>query len=220
MSRYTIYPGTTLLLEPRYCGSIGWYGAMAAHEHCIVDYGARFDKRHKLTHRTTIADVNGRLDLTVPVSHTRRLDTEGDRHPLTWHDITLSSHGDWWNVHRVALESSYGRTPYFEFYIDRFLPVYRPDVVERMVTLENINRHIDREVRLLLDLPTEDAEVPTGEIIDMRNREPEPVAPIPYYQVRASRLGFIAGLSILDLLFNMGPEAKLYLYKAIRAYDK
>ena len=33
----------------------------------------------------------------------------------------------------------------------------------------------------------------------------------PYYQVRQGQLGFIGGLSILDLLFNLGPEALLYL---------
>ena len=33
----------------------------------------------------------------------------------------------------------------------------------------------------------------------------------PYRQVRGDKLGFIAGLSILDLVFNLGPEAQLYL---------
>ena len=33
----------------------------------------------------------------------------------------------------------------------------------------------------------------------------------PYYQVFQSRHGFIPDLSILDLLFNMGPEAILQL---------
>ncbi len=190
---------------------------MAVHEHCIVDYGARFDKRRKLTHRTTIADVNGRLDLTVPVSHIPRTADDGHR-PLTWHDISLSAHGDWWNVHRVALESAYGRTPYFEFYIDRFLPVYRPDVVERMVTLENVNRHIDREVRLLLDLSAEDSVTPAGDLIDLRRQEPSLSHCTPYYQVRASKLGFIPDLSILDLLFNMGPESCMWLRDNIKTY--
>ena len=33
----------------------------------------------------------------------------------------------------------------------------------------------------------------------------------PHYQVRAAGLGFIPGLSVLDLIFNLGPEAPLYL---------
>jgi len=217
VSRYTLHKGTTVLLEPRYCGSIGWYAAVAAHEHCIVDYGSRYDKRHKLTHRTTIADVNGPLNLTVPLSHPDSEVTAGSH--LTWSDMRLSRHGGWWNVHRVAMESAYGRTPFFEFYIDRFLPAWNPDVVERLGTLEALNRHIDHEIRLLLDLPA-DIDAPAGEIIDMRKFEPPAGNVSPYYQVRASKLGFIPGLSILDLLFNMGPESQLYLYKSLSHKNK
>lgn len=34
---------------------------------------------------------------------------------------------------------------------------------------------------------------------------------VPYYQVFAQRQGFLPNLSIVDLLFNMGPEARLVL---------
>ena len=37
----------------------------------------------------------------------------------------------------------------------------------------------------------------------------------PYYQVFSSKLGFIPDASILDLLFNMGPESQLVLYDRI-----
>lgn len=32
-----------------------------------------------------------------------------------------------------------------------------------------------------------------------------------YYQVREDKLGFLPHLSVVDLLFNLGPEALLYL---------
>ena len=40
-------------------------------------------------------------------------------------------------------------------------------------------------------------------------------SPQPYYQVFQERLGFLPNLSIIDLLFNMGPESLLVLQKSI-----
>ncbi|MDE6818510.1 MAG: WbqC family protein, partial [Muribaculaceae bacterium] len=44
-----------------------------------------------------------------------------------------------------------------------------------------------------------------------RPTEPAGCELAPYWQVRADRLGFIPGLSILDSIFNLGPEARLLL---------
>lgn len=215
----TLYRDTTVLLEPRYYGSIGWYAALAACEYAIVDYSSRFDKRRKLTHRTTIADVNGSLDLTVPISRPPTLQPD---EPLRWRDLRVSPHDQWWNIHRVTLESAYGRAPYFEFYIDRFLPALTPGVVDRFPTLRDLDTYIDTEICRILGLPAPSAGRPaTVDIIDLRRREPEPLcegkAWPPYYQVRSARHGFLPGLSILDLIFNMGPESPLYLRSLLTA---
>ena len=216
MTPYTLHPGTTVLLEPRYYGTIAWYAAAAAHEHSRVVYDVRYDKRRKLTHRATIADVNGPLDLTMPLTSAPRV--AGDtRRVLTWADMTLSPHGEWWNVHRVALESAYGRTPYFEYYIDRFRPALTPGVIDRFATLGDIDSYIDSRVRELLDLPPVLTGEPAGTVVDLTRSEPRlDAAAEPYYQLRAGRLGFISGLSILDLLFNLGPEACLWLRRQLQ----
>ena len=50
------------------------------------------------------------------------------------------------------------------------------------------------------------------EAIRPKHALPDPdFSPRPYYQVYAQRFGFQPNLSILDLLFNMGNEAVLYL---------
>ena len=43
---------------------------------------------------------------------------------------------------------------------------------------------------------------------------PTPSSIPPYYQVFAPRLGFLSDLSIVDLLFNLGPESLLYLTRS------
>ena len=54
----------------------------------------------------------------------------------------------------------------------------------------------------------------------IRPRHPEPDAtfrPAPYYQVFQTKFGFLPNLSIVDLLFNMGPESLLVLRQSIVA---
>lgn len=209
----TIHPGTTVLLEPRYYGPIEWYAAMAMYEHAVVDYSMRYDKRRKATHRTTIADVNGPLDMTMPLSRPEAL-APGE--PLRWGDMRVSPHDKWWDIQRVTLESAYGRTPFFEYYIDRFLPVLTDGVIDRFPTLRDIDSYIDATIRGILGLEiTPPAQPPEGSaaVVDLRRAAPAPTPGSikPYYQIRKDRLGFLGGLSILDLIFNMGPEAPLYL---------
>ena len=48
--------------------------------------------------------------------------------------------------------------------------------------------------------------------INPKHPQPDPdFEPKPYYQVYQQKHGFLANLSVLDLLFNMGPESIFYL---------
>lgn len=202
-----VYPDRILAVPSRYCGDINYYAAIAASSGSVVMNDARYDKRQKAVHRTVIADVNGPLRLTVPTAKPQSAST------AKWSDIKVSAHGNWTDVHRTALESAYGRTPYFEFYAPRFLPLL---VAEDQPVVE-LNSAIDAEIRRILMLPAPlDSSTQVTDIYDDGFRYPA----VEYYQVRADRLGFIPGLSVLDLLFNMGPESPLVLRKMIRQIIK
>lgn len=185
-----------LRLPSRFCPSAAYYRMVALHPEAttIVCAGERFDKRRKDAHRTVIADTRGRLELTVPVAKP---------YGRTWADTAVSRHGDWWAVMWTALESAYGRTPFFEFYADDFRPLILG--VEDYGTVGELNFRFDLAIRRALGLTSPvvySAEEATPQTV-------EPWEPQPYWQVRADRLGFIPGLSILDLIFNLGPETAL-----------
>lgn len=188
-----------VLLPPMLFPPVPYYAVMNHAESFAFNTALRYNKSDKGTHRFTIADTRGTLRLTVPVSHTD--DTR------TWKDVTVSDHGRWWETMPVALESAYGRTPFFEFYIDRILPVFSPDPI----SVIDLCAKADRIVRSILDIPDSAA----GSETDRRIYSPsffERNFILPkYWQVRHESLGFINGLSILDLIFNLGPEAQLYL---------
>lgn len=200
-----LYPDREAVMPLRYYGSISHYATMAAFGRAILGAGELYDKRRKAVHRCEIADTHGRIQLTVPVAKPHGIDR------ARWSDVRVSPHGAWWHVHRVTLESAYGRTPFFEFYIDRFMPFLTREVVDRYPTVADLDMAIDAEIRSILMI---DAEVCT----DRESAAPEYTAPIvsphdmePYWQVRDAVHGFMADLSVLDLIFNLGPEAPLYL---------
>ncbi|MDE6206494.1 MAG: WbqC family protein [Muribaculaceae bacterium] len=218
------YPsGSAVLLPPQLWGSVAFYATAAMYPAALIDTRMRFDKRLKSAHRYAIADTRGRLDLTVPVSH-----PAADA-PRDWEHTLVSPHGRWWEVHRTALESAYGRTPFFEFYIDRLAPLFSEDVCGRSVGA--LVTAADGTIRAILGLApaaqtvSESAltnhaltatDMPAGDTIaqihDLRRCDFTALpCPRRYWQVRGDVLGFIDRLSILDLIFNLGPEAPLYL---------
>lgn len=181
-----------LLLPCRFAPEPAYYRMMALHRGPVsICARERFDKRCKAAHRTVIADTRGPLELTVPIAKP---------YGRTWADIRISLHGNWWEVMRTALESAYGRTPYFEFYADDFLPlIANPD---NFTTVADLNARFDRAIRRAIGLT-----LPVGEAPDGAVAAPvTPWQPKPYWQVRAQKLGFIPGMSILDMVFNLGPE--------------
>lgn len=192
------------VFAPQYFGSIAYYAEIARHSHAVIDTALRYDKRFKSAHRCAIADTRGPLTLTVPVAK-----PAGAR---LWSQTRVSHHGQWWTTHLTTLESAYGRTPFFEFYIDRFKPWFEP--IDMSVT--EMDCGIDAVVRRALAIDTvvdyADAgaiDIPGG--LDFRAGGFPGISTVPYYQVRALKLGFLPGLSILDLIFNMGPESPLVL---------
>jgi hypothetical protein len=203
------------LLPIQYLGTTGYYAAMSAFHTVAIDYAVRYDKRYKTAHRFSIVDTRDELTLTVPVSH----DFSGitDRHP-TWADVRVSTHGSWWDVHRIALESAYGRTPFFEFYIDRFMTLMRKRTDADCESVVDLIRLGDKQLRRSLDIDTRiiapDQNLADGyKVIDLRRFDFSQLCNTTYYQLRADRLGFRHGLSALDLLFNVGTEAPLVLRK-------
>lgn len=190
-----------LVIPPSCFGSVDYYAAISAAGHVTVNTATRFDKRAKSTHRFAIADTRGRLELTVPVAKP---------YGPTWADVTVSDHGHWWTVLPVALASAYGRTPFFEFYIDRFAALFSEKSVG--LSVAGFCEAADRAVRAALGLTTDVTYAAAAALTPL-----PPVRPVTYWQLRADRFGFIPGLSVLDLLFNMGPESVLVLRRMTAA---
>ncbi len=205
-------PERVVVLPPQLFGSVGYYSMMARYARAVIFNDLRYDKRFKSVHRFDIADTHGVLTLTVPVSRPEGVFATGS---LRWSDVDVSAHGRWWELIPTALESAYGRTPFFEFYIDRLMPLFEPRPLDKPEKITDLCSSADAIVRSILGLETvvDHTLADDGAAIDDHRRDGLfPSTPgCRYWQVRADRLGFIPNLSILDLIFSLGPEAPLML---------
>ena len=198
-----------LLLSTTYFGPVQWYQKLNRYDHVLIEHHEHFQKQ-TYRNRCLIATAQGVQALTVPVS--------GD-------EALISDHGNWRHVHWQALQSAYGDSPFFEFYEDDVRPFFED---RRWRTLYEFNMDICLTMCRLLDIhphiqPTTTYIIPSGEdkrggLLDLRSSirpkhpaEDPDFQPQPYYQVFREKHGFLPNLSILDLLFNMGPEAIFYL---------
>ena len=185
-----------MLLPCCYLSPISHYSAFFHADEVRLEVCDHFTKQ-TLRNRCLIDSPSGALALTIPV-----IKEEG-KTPLR--DIRISEHGNWRHRHWVALESSYRQSPFFEYYADDFAPFYE----KKWTFLADFNEDLMSLIISLLDIQKPICRTSTYEG-DAFNQLPK-FTPKPYYQMFAQRHGFLPDLSIVDLLFNEGPEGVLWL---------
>jgi hypothetical protein len=159
--------------------------------------------------RANIYSPDGVLALTVPV-------VRGAKNHTKIKDVKISYDFDWQRLHWLSLQACYRRSAYFEYYEDEFVQFYEKKFPFLFDYNEQLLRFILKSIKLKVDLNytvTYEAEYPS--LIDLRNSmSPKKEANFnqkAYFQVFEERKGFQKNLSIVDLLFNQGPNAVNYL---------
>ena len=182
--------------------------------------------------RCIIASANGLEAISVPVVH------DGDifHTPIT--DIRVDYEDPWVKKAKRAIESAYSTSAYFEYYKDDVFAILDSGIPTLWdLNLAIINFFI-KKIRLgIRIIPTESFVIPaTGGMPlegsfqqgrydkDYRNViHPKKENTIledmnlkkPYFQVFAGKYGFQSDLSLMDLLFNEGPQSLLYLVPSL-----
>lgn len=205
----------TPLLSAFYFGSVEHYALIAAHPRSIIDVGEHYE-RQSYRSRTHIMGANGLDALQVHIA--RR---SGERMPM--HTVGLSYDEPWQARHLHAIRSAYGKTPWFIHYIDDIELLLRQKH-RRLIDLDLATMRLALEwLGLKSEVAIRERYVEIGEVAaqglqDLRRalhpKRPWPAhLPMPsrYTQVFGDRHGFAGRLSILDLVMNMGPEARQVL---------
>ena len=185
-----------------YLPSIEYVSLFLKTEDASIELFETYQKQSCRT-RTNVMTANGVQTLTIPV-----IKTNGN-HTLT-KDIEISYKESWQQIHLRCLESAYRKSAYFDYYFPYFEKIYK----QKFNTLVELNDFCLKTILKILKAKkdysfTTDFERFTDEN-DYRvslSKGTNKIEMKPYYQVFADRHGFIPNLSIVDLLFNEGPNS-------------
>ena len=197
------------LFTTAYFPSISYMARFLAEDEPFVEI---WETYHKQTYRNRcrVMTANGVESLSVPV-----VKVNGN-HTMT-KDMAISPIEPWQHIHSRCLESAYKAAPYFDHYYDYLRPVFEGRF-DRLVDLNDAALKavlrmlkVNKEIVHTTDYVRE-AENDLREAFSPKHQVDARLFPT-YYQVFSAKYPFAADLSVLDLIFNEGPEAMGYLSK-------
>jgi WbqC-like protein family len=190
-----------------YFPPIAWFAALAAGPDAVLEQWSHYRKQ-QYTNRCLILGANKVQVLSIPVQR------DGEYVPL--HQKRISYDQQWQKDHWRGIESAYRSSPYFEYYehdLEECFEHQPQSLLEWNLKLTDLAlKWLKLEVHYTL---SDKYRGPDPDIMDLRDafdsheKVPQWLQPEPYDQVFGT--DFSPGLSILDLVFNLGPESLGYL---------
>lgn len=203
---------TSALTEIQYLPPISYFIQLARFKMVIIEKHEHYLKQ-TYRNRCYIRSAQGTDRLVVPVER---------RQKILISEIRIDYRQKWLNRHWKAIQSSYGKAPFFEFYSPRL----REILFTKQEFLYELNRALLslclEWLRLDISVQETDSYVTKAQntLIDLRNTvNPQKSAewtetnfPLSYLQVFGRK--FVPDLSVIDLVFCAGPEAGLLVRSA------
>ena len=162
-----------------------------------------------------IATANGLLGLTVPVVRTN------GNHTYT-KDMAICYNENWALKHWRAIESAYNSSPYFLYYKDEVEVILNKQHATLIELNMDILAFVVKKLKVKKEVILSDdyiSQIGEG-TIDYRNhfspKNKELLSLPEYDQVFEDRYGFQSDISILDLIFNLGPDSLGYLKEVMK----
>lgn len=197
------------LLTTAFCPPVEYFAVLARYSSVYMEACENYVKQ-SWRNRCRILTANGPMDLTVPVSHPARKITE----------VRVDYSTPWVAKFERAVESAYYSSPFFIYYKDALWEI----LDSHPQTLWELNGRLIEffcaKIGIAPQIIATADFIPPGALslggMDLREvihpkRKNTILADLgldrPYWQVFRERFGFVPGLSVMDLLFNEGPES-------------
>lgn len=190
-----------------YLPPIEFFKQLAAHKknNILIEKYEHFPKQ-TYRNRAAVYGPNGKLNLIVPV-------LKGSKIHTAVKDVKISYDADWQRLHWLSLQTSYRSSAYFEFYEDDFAPFYEKQYKYLFDYNLELLSLVLKHLKMNVDFDFTESYA-THYLTDFReNIHPKKESSYvsqQYFQVFEDKYGFIPNLSIVDLLFNQGPQSAKY----------
>jgi hypothetical protein len=198
------------LLPITYFGNIEYFSFFAKHQTVNIDIAETYQKQ-TYRNRAQIYGANNILNISVPVKRPFGKLTKVNQ-------VEVAYLENWQKNHWKSIESAYRRTPFYEFYVDDIKAILFKQhqfLIELNLTLTYhlIDKlGIDCNINLITNSPKFESN-------DLRlilsSKHQNNFKCKPYIQTFSDRNPFINNLSILDLLFNEGPNSICIIEESI-----
>lgn len=204
------------LLSSAYLPPVEYMVLVNAADEILIEREENYLKQ-TYRNRCYILSANGPMALSVPV-------LLGSSHKTPIKDIRIDYSKKWQQVHIRALKSSYKSSAFYEYYFDNFEKI----ILSNYRFLLDFNMHLLESILKISGVKTSISyttffEPASGSENDFRYlispKEQSGTSRIrnqEYYQVFSTKSGFVPGLSVIDLIFNLGPDASNYLRTAFK----
>ncbi|KGL64125.1 WbqC family protein [Polaribacter sp. Hel1_85] len=198
------------LFIPSYFGPISEYSEIVKSEAVVFEMEDNFQKQ-SYRNRCYIYNSNGKQLLNIPVKDKNK----GNSQRKKTKDLLVDNEAHWQEHHLKSLQTAYRTSPFYEFYEDDLLSIF----TKKYTFLQDVNIDTFLFISDALQIPqqyskTEEYIVKTNKndfrgLADVKNKPNKLVD--NYIQMFDDKHGFIANLSILDLLFMEGPNTISFL---------
>ena len=194
-----------MIYQPTYFSPVYQFTVWVKDSNPVFEIHDNFQKQTYRT-RCNIYGANGTLSLNIPIKHTREKQHQATK------EVQIENAFPWQKNHLRSLQNAYRSSPYFEYYEEDIIPLYEKKyrfLLDFLLQTQTLSLELLQWEVNFGKTQNYQKEYPTGE--DMRylaDAKSKTSFKVPqYHQVFQEKHGFIPNLSILDLLFNEGPNA-------------